>query len=76
MRIISQRVAPNAQAASMVSRGTCRNTSREMALMIGRIITASTRPAVSMVRPVVEAGPANGVFRARAWLPWRGRQGE
>jgi hypothetical protein len=26
--------------------------------MIGRIITASTRPAVSMVRPVAETGPA------------------
>ena len=27
--------------------------------MIGRIMIASTRPAVSMVRPVDDAGPAN-----------------
>jgi|GEM_PF-3941951 len=59
MRIISQRVAPSARAASRCDCGTWRNTSRVMAVMIGRIITASTMPALSMVRPVVDTGPAN-----------------
>ena len=57
-RIISQRVAPSASAASSSSRGVWRKTSRLTAVMIGRIITASTRPAVSIVRPVAEVGPA------------------
>ena len=47
-RIISQRVAPRARAASSCRRGVCRNTSRLTAVMIGRIITASTRPTVSI----------------------------
>ena len=58
IRIISQRVAPSASAASSCSFGVCRNTSRDTAVMIGRIITASTMPATSMVRPVAETGPA------------------
>ena len=33
--------------------------------MIGRIITASTRPAVSIVRPVAEAGPAKNGMKPR-----------
>ena len=43
-RMISQRVAPSASAASTWARGTCRKTSREIAAMIGRIITARTTP--------------------------------
>ncbi len=57
-RIISQRVAPRASDASSWSRGVCRNTSREMAVMIGSTMTASTTAAVRMVRPVPETGPA------------------
>ena len=41
--IISQRVAPRASAASRCKAGTWLNTSREMAEMIGRIITAVSR---------------------------------
>ena len=58
MRVISQRVAPRASAASSCSRGVCRKISRQMAVMIGRIITASTIPAVKIVRPVADGGPA------------------
>jgi hypothetical protein len=65
MRIISQRVAPRARAASRCSAGAWENTSRASALMIGRIITASTSPAVSMVRPVAEAGPAKNGMNPR-----------
>src|SRR5690606_17409558 len=46
MRIISQRVAPRASEASSWRTGVWRNTSRATAVMIGRIITASTIPAV------------------------------
>ena len=58
--IISQQVAPSAGAASQCSAGAWLNTSREIAEMIGRIITtASTRPTVNIpVRPLAEAGPA------------------
>lgn len=37
---------------------------------------AGVRERAELLGGSVEAGPANGVFRARAWLPWRGRQGE
>jgi len=50
MRTISQRVAPRARAASSCSRGVWRNTSRETAVTIGRIITASTTAAARMFR--------------------------
>ena len=50
VRIISQRVAPSASAASTWSRGTCRNTSREIEEMIGRIMIARMMPAVKTVR--------------------------
>ena len=56
--IISQRVAPSACAPSCSLRGVCEKTSRETAEMIGRIITARTSPTTSIVRPVIEAGPA------------------
>ena len=65
IRIISQRVAPRASAASSCSRGVCRKISRQRAVMIGRIITASTMPAVRMVRPVAEAGPAKNGMKPR-----------
>ena len=51
VRIISHLVAPSAQAASMVSRGTCRNTSRLTAETIGMIMIASTMPAISSDLP-------------------------
>ena len=44
-RIISQRVAPSASAASWCRRGVCRKISRQMAVMIGRIMIDSTMPA-------------------------------
>ena len=56
MRIISQRVAPSARAASSCSTGVCRKTSRQIAVMIGRIMTASTMPTVRIVRPVPDTG--------------------
>ena len=58
IRIISQRVAPSASAASSCSTGVCRKTSRQIAVMIGRIMTASTMATVRMVRPVPETGGA------------------
>jgi hypothetical protein len=62
IRIISQRVAPNARAPSSSLRGVCEKTSRDTAETTGRIITASTTPAVSIVRPVTDAGPLkNGI---------------
>jgi hypothetical protein len=61
-RIISQRVAPSARAASSCSAGACRNTSRQIAVMIGRIMTASTSAAVRIVRPVpLAVPPKNGI---------------
>ena len=46
MRIISQRVAPSASAASLWSAGTVAITSRLIALTIGRIMIASTSPVM------------------------------
>src|SRR3954454_1531427 len=57
MRIISQRVAPSAIAPSCRRLGVWVKTSRATAETIGMIITAITRLATSMVRPVAEAGP-------------------
>src|SRR5579875_283499 len=51
MRITSHLVAPSACAASICGCGACRNTSRDTDEMIGRIITASTTPAVNTVPP-------------------------
>ena len=44
-------MAPSARAASIWPRGVWTNTSRVTAVMIGRIITASTMPAVKIVPP-------------------------
>src|SRR6185436_15492771 len=68
IRIISQRVAPSASAASSCSFGVWRKTSRDTAVMIGRIITASTRPATSIVRPVADTGPAKNGNQPNHWL--------
>ena len=46
MRIISQRVAPSASAASLCSRARCAITSREIAETIGRIMIARISPAM------------------------------
>ena len=56
MRMTSQRVAPSAKADSIWPGGVCTNTSRAVAAMIGRIITASTMPPVKRLRPVAKAG--------------------
>ena len=61
IRIISQRVAPSARAASRCVCGTCRNTSREMAAMIGRIITPSTSDAAKMDFPKPPSVPKIGI---------------
>ena len=45
MRSISQRVAPSASAASFSATGATAKTSRQIAVMIGRIMIASTIPA-------------------------------
>ena len=65
IRIISQRVAPSAIAPSSSRRGVCAKTSRATAETIGRIITASTTPTTSIVRPVAEAGPAKSGMKPR-----------
>ena len=44
IRIISQRVAPSASAASLFSDGTVAITSREIAETIGRIMIARISP--------------------------------
>ena len=51
IRMTSHLVAPSACAASIWGRGVCLNTSRDTEVMIGRIITASTTPAVKIVPP-------------------------
>ena len=49
VRIISQRVAPRASAASLCVAGVWANTSRERAVTIGRTMIASTMPMKKMV---------------------------
>ena len=51
VRTISHLVAPSAQAASIVSPGTCRKTSRVTAETVGMIMMASTTPAISRLCP-------------------------
>ncbi len=48
-RIISHRVEPSAHAASMFSCGVRANTSRPIAVTIGKIISASTTPPLKIV---------------------------
>ena len=50
-RIISQRVAPNANAASRWCCGTTINTSRVIEQIIGTIMIARIIPAASMLIP-------------------------
>src|SRR4051794_36499602 len=56
MRIISQRVAPGPGAPPGGRRGVGAKASGETGETIGGIITASTKLATSIVRPVTEAG--------------------
>ena len=49
VRIISHWVAPRARAPSLCVVGTCAKTSREIAVMIGRIMMARIRPANARV---------------------------
>ena len=49
----SHRVAPSASAASRLALGAWRNTSREMAAMIGKIMMARTTEAANTDRPKV-----------------------
>ena len=51
MRIISQRVAPSASAASRWEFGIARKTSRQMAETVGVIMIARTTPAASIPTP-------------------------
>src|SRR5699024_943747 len=51
IRIFSHLVAPSARAASWWSDGVWRMVSRDMEVMIGRIMIASTTPAVKIVPP-------------------------
>ena len=48
--VVSHHVAPSATAFSFSPRGTALMTSREMAVSVGRIITASTRAALKRLR--------------------------
>ena len=50
MRIIPQRVAPIASAASFSPGGACENTSRTIDVMIGVIISATITPAMNARR--------------------------
>ena len=59
IRIISQRVAPRASAASSCRTGVWRKISRQIAVMMGTTMTASTIAAVKIVRPVADTVPAN-----------------
>src|SRR5699024_3295505 len=58
MRIISQRVAPRARAASSCRRGVWRKISRVREVMIGRIMIDRTSEAVRSVRPVCDTEPS------------------
>ena len=55
MRIISQRVAPRASAASLSCAGTVAMTSREIDETIGRIMIAMISPAMKQFG--IETGP-------------------
>ena len=61
-RIISQRVAPRASAASFCAGGTVANTSRVIEVMIGVIMMATMIPAVMKLFPDA-LGLANSVLR-------------
>ena len=66
-RIISHLVAPSASAASSCRRGVCMKISRDMEVIIGKIITASTTATVATVRDGLAAGPSNSGMKPR-WL--------
>ena len=60
-RIISQRVAPRASAASLLGSGVWSNTSRLMAVTIGRIMMASTIDARNTVPCETPVLPNSGI---------------
>ena len=49
-QVVSHHVAPSATAFSFMPRGTALITSREIAVSVGRTITASTSPALNKLR--------------------------
>src|ERR1035441_2904289 len=55
--VVSQRVAPNANAASRCSRGTARSDSRDTETINGKVMKDKTMPAVR--KPTPHAGPLN-----------------
>ena len=57
MRVVSQRVAPSASAASRCVFGTASSTSRLTAVMNGTTMMARTMPAASIPTPY--GGPLN-----------------
>lgn len=70
IRIFSHLVAPSARAASWWSAGVWRMVSRDMEVMIGRIMIARTTPAVKMVPPpAMDTLPSlNRKNQPRFWL--------
>ena len=74
IRIISQRVAPSASAASLFSAGTVAITSREIADTIGRIMIARIRPGDEVVVEGRDAAPDPRDERERAREPLLGRE--
>ena len=60
VRIISQRVAPNAKAPSLCVVGVWAKTSREIAVTIGRIMIAKTTPMKKIVPPVMPVRANSG----------------
>ena len=73
-RIISQRVAPSASAASFCDCGTVANVSRVTAVMIGVIMIARMRPAVMKPSPAIgspsKMSPRTGTSANRSCQSW------
>ena len=71
IRIISQRVAPSASAASFWSAGTWSRTSRAMAAMIGRIMIArmTAAPNTDLLKlSTSPSEPPNSGTQPKLWL--------
>ena len=60
-RTISQRVVPRASAPSSSSRGTARNSSRQMLEMIGTTMIVRINPAVKRPVPACDGAPNSGM---------------
>ena len=56
---VSHRVAPSARADSRNAPGTACRTSREIAVIVGRIMIASSTPALIMLKPKI--GPSTNI---------------